>query len=212
MLDIYLIRHAESEINKRRDLIVGRSNSAPLSTRGMDQSDLLGKRLKNSGIVFSNIYSSSATRSIETAKKAVAYFGLSLNDILVTPEILELDQGDWEGKRRDQVYTPDVLSDINMNNWRFTPPNGESQKDVEERMLRWLDKCVLSNFPEKRTIAVFSHAMAIKCLLRGIMDFSPDLTYKVNIANTSITRLQYSDRGWCLITLNDTAHLFCEEN
>ena len=49
--------------------------------------------------------------------------------------------------------------------------------------------------------------MAIKCLLRGIMDFSSGLTYKINLDNASITRLKYSERGWHLITINDTAHL-----
>lgn len=60
MLDIYLIRHAESEMNNNRHLIGGRSNYTQLSQRGIHQANLLGQRLKQSGIVFDNIYSSSA--------------------------------------------------------------------------------------------------------------------------------------------------------
>ncbi|MEK6856145.1 MAG: histidine phosphatase family protein [Nanoarchaeota archaeon] len=207
MLDIYLIRHAESEMNNNCHLIGGRSNSTPLSKTGVYQANLLGKRLKQSGVVFDNIYSSSAKRTQETARNVGLHLEFSLDDVVITPKLLELDQGDWEGKPRTQVYTPETLSLINANNWKFTPPNGESQKDVEDRMLEWLKEYVLSKYPEEKTIGIFTHGMAIKCLLRGIMDFSSDLTYKINLDNASITRLKYSERGWHLITINDTAHL-----
>lgn len=210
MLDIYLIRHAESEMNNNGHLIGGRSNSTPLSNRGVYQAKLLGKRLKQSGVVFNDVYSSSAERTQETARNVGLYLGFSLDDVVVTPQLLELDQGDWEGKPREQVYTPEKLSFINANNWEFTPPNGESQKDVEDRMLEWLKEYALSKYPEEKTTGIFAHGMAIKCLLRGIMDFSPNLTYKINLDNTSITRLKYSERGWHLITINDTAHLLGE--
>jgi probable phosphoglycerate mutase len=210
MLDIYLIRHAESEMNNNGDLIGGRTNSTPLSDRGIHQANLLGKRLKQSGILFNNIYSSSAKRAQETAEIVGSYLGFSLSDVEVTDKILELSQGDWEGKKREEVYTPERLRQINKNNWKFTPPNGESQKDVEERMLKWINEYVLSEILKKKIVGIFTHGMTIKCLLRGIMDFSPSLTYKISLDNTSITRLGYSERGWHLITVNDTAHLLGE--
>jgi len=210
MLDIYLIRHAESEMNNNRHLIGGRSNSTPLSDRGVCQADLLGRRLKESGVFFNNVYSSSAERTLKTAINVGLHLGFSLDNIVVTSKILELDQGDWEGKSREQVYTPETLSRINTDNWKFTPPNGESQKNVEDRMLRWLEEYVLSKYPKEETTGIFTHGMAIKCLLRGIMDFSPSLTYKINLDNTSITRLKYGERGWNILTINDTAHLLGE--
>lgn len=210
MLDIYLIRHAESEMNKYSHLIGGRSNLTPLSQAGVHQARLLGKRLKQSGVVFNDIYSSSANRTKETARTVGLYLGLTLDDVVITPKILELDQGDWEGMPREQIYTPELLNCINDDNWNFTPPNGESQKDVEKRMLKWLKEYVLSRHPDEKTTGIFTHGMAIKCLLRGIMDFSPRLTYKINLDNASITRLKYNERGWHLITINDTAHLLGE--
>lgn len=77
-------------------------------------------------------------------------------------------------------------------------------------MLKWLKGYVLPGYPEKKTVGIFTHGMAIKCLLRGILDFSPSLTYKINLDNTSITRLKYSAQGWHLVTINDTAHLLGE--
>lgn len=208
MLDIYLIRHAESEMNKNSHLISGRLNETPLSEKGIYQANLLGKRLKDSNVVFNELYSSIAKRTIETARIVIQHLDYSLDDIIKTTELLELDQGEWEGKPREEIYTPEVLAQITSDNWNFTPPCGESQRAVEERMLRWVNKNLTLRYSEGLTVGIFTHIMSIKCLLRGIMDFSPTLTYKVNIDNTSITRLKYTNLGWHLVTVNDTAHLY----
>ena len=208
MLDIYLIRHAESEMNKNEHLIGGRSNSTPLSQKGINQAISLGKRLKHSRVIFDELYSSTAKRTLETARKVGEHMGFSQDNVIKTSELLELDQGEWEGKPREQIYTPEVLTIIEGDNWNFTPPNGESQKDLEERLQKMIYRILTSKNSQEKTIGIFTHGMAIKCLLRGIMDFHSSLTYKVNLDNTSITRLKYDKKGWHLITINDTAHLF----
>lgn len=199
MLDLYLIRHAESELNRFLQIIGGRSNETPLSENGREQAYLLGERL--SKIPFTVYYSSPAVRSLETARIAHG----TLDDVVQSPLLLELDQGDWEGKLRTEIYTPEMLARINADNWNFSAPNGESQRAVEERMLCFVNDNLLQY--SDLSCCVFTHGLAIKCLLRSVMDFSPKITYKIEIENTSITRLKYSDRGWYVITINDTAHL-----
>lgn len=210
MLDLYLIRHAESEMNKRSDLIGGRSNGTPLSENGKIQATLLGRRLKASGVIFDEIYSSTARRTVETAEAVAEKLGYSIDRIFQSSRLLELDQGDWEGKPRVEIYTSEVLQTINSDNWHFTPPNGESQRAVEERMLDWINETLVAQYDDS-TMGVFTHGMAIKCLLRGVMDFSPTITYKVSLDNTSVTRLKYSERRWHVIAINDTTHLLGEE-
>ena len=211
VMDLYLIRHGESEANKQKDLVGGRDNDTPLSERGRYQADLLGKRFKKFGVVFDEVYSSTAKRALETAERVGKRAGFSLDDVVATPEILEMDMGKWEGRPRVEVYTPEMIDKINSNNWRFAPPGGESQRAVEKRMLAWINHTIVSKYPQQANVAVFSHGMAIKCLFRGIMRSSPKQTYKINLDNTSITRLKYTKRGWHLITLNDTAHLLGQE-
>ena len=160
---------------------------------------------------FDEVYSSTAKRALETAERVGKRAGFSLDDVVATPEILEMDMGKWEGRPRVEVYTPEMIDKINSNNWRFAPPGGESQRAVEKRMLAWINQTIVSKYPQQANVAVFSHGMAIKCLFRGIMRSSPKQTYKINLDNTSITRLKYTKRGWHLITLNDTAHLLGQE-
>ena len=207
MLNLFLIRHAESEMNNRLDLIGGRSMNSPLSLRGVEQANLLGARFKNNGIVFDEIYSFTAKRAMDTAMKTCEQFGISKENIVLSSEILELDQGEWEGKLRDKIYTTELLNSINKDPWNFAPKKGESQKDVEERMLKWVNSTLIPKHFQNITVGVFTHGMAIKCLLRGILDFSPQHTYKINLDNASITRLRYDERGGHLISVNDVARL-----
>ena len=49
--------------------------------------------------------------------------------------------------------------------------------------------------------------MAIKCFLRGVLDFSPKMTYKIEINNSSFSHLKYNGQGWHLLSVNATPHL-----
>ena len=208
MLDLYLIRHAECEMNRVvHSKIGGRSNSSPLSEIGKYQARLLGERFKAEGIKFDEVYSSPAERTKETIRIVAEIIGFPLEKIVQSENFLELDQGDWEGRPRETTYTPEILAQINLDNWNFAAPNGESQRQVEERMLKEIEENLVKRYKEDLTVAISGHGVAIKCWLRGIMDFNPEITYKISLDNTSITRLKYTDKGWFPITINDFGHL-----
>ncbi|MEM1008068.1 MAG: histidine phosphatase family protein [Myxococcota bacterium] len=118
--------------------------------------------------------------------------------------------GVWEGQPREHIYQMHVLQQIKEDPWNFAPPGGESQRQVEERMMSWLEQRVLplkkSNGDPTRVLAV-SHGLALKCLLRGIMGFSPQHAFRATLGNTGIIQLKHSTQGWHLIRFNDTAHL-----
>jgi broad specificity phosphatase PhoE len=60
----------------------------------------------------------------------------------------------------------------------------------------------------KRKVALFGHGMAIKCLLRGLLQSDASMTHKIFIENTSITLVKFTLlRGWHITKVNDTAHL-----
>ena len=207
MLDLYLIRHAESQSNLNTHIIGGRSNETPLSHLGEFQALWLGQRLKHQDLVFDQMYSSTAVRAQKTAELVCKQLGYPLENILFSEKLLELDQGDWQGQLRDKIYTPETLAEINSDNWNFTPPAGESQRKVEERMYSWVEKNLLAKSKKDLSVGIFTHGLAIKCLLRKILNSDPAMTYKIVLENTSITKVSYSGTGWHLIKVNDAAHL-----
>lgn len=120
---------------------------------------------------------------------------------------MELDQGDWQGRKKSEVYTPEMLKIINSSQPYFKAPNGESQYTVGKRMLACLEQIIDSNENGNSTIAVFTHGIAIKCLLRELLNFPPENVYKTILENTSITELVCVQGNWQVIRINDAEHL-----
>jgi broad specificity phosphatase PhoE len=212
---LYLIRHAESEYNKSfSHLVGGRSNPVPLSFEGIEQAHKLGHRLAKEKYHFDKIYSSTAVRAKDTAEISLGHTNHPLEDIIFSDQLLELNQGDWTGQNRVEMYTPEILKKLNADPWNFSAPHGESQKQVEERMMEYIYEDVLSGNP--KTAIIYGHGVAFKCLLRGIIGSKPEHTYMIRLDNASISELEceseYSTKGYKQIHLrlvrwNDTVHL-----
>lgn len=208
MINIYLIRHAESMGNVNHHLIGGQSNHYPLSDRGEAQAHLLGKRLKKEGITFDQVYASIAVRAQQTCQISCGHMGFDWDKVQHTDEIVELSQGDWEGKVRKEIYTSERRAEIVSNSYHFKAPGGESQKEVCDRMENWLHKAVEGLDPTKHhSIAGYSHGFAIKCLVKRLMDSDPLMTFRTIIHNTSLTCFQFNGKNWLLERVNDHSHI-----
>lgn len=202
MLSIYLLRHAETDYNAHAQFIGGRSNYLELSTKGREQAKEIGRLLNQSDIQFDKGFCSIANRTRQTLDLILSQINITNNPIIYSEELQELSQGDWEGKPRSEIYTPERLAEINSNQWLFKAPNGESQKKVEERMLSFIENSIISQYSEGNFL-IIGHGIAFKCLLRGILGISSQMAYKLLIDNSSLTKLHYdSENGWYLNYLN----------
>lgn len=207
MLDIYLIRHAESTGNVQSHIVGGRSNHLLLTEKGEKQAIVLGKWLAKKGIFFDRVFASVAIRAKETARLVCQEINLPTAEIYIEEDLVELCQGDWTGRLREEVYTEAALKAIQDDPWNFKAPGGESQKEVEERVYDWFEMNILPLFEQNLKIAIFSHGVAIKCLFRKIAGANPAITYRLAIENTSVTQYLFDERGWHVRRLNDFGHL-----
>jgi len=211
-----LIRHGQSEANAIPDKM-GQLATEPLTEKGRRQASLLGEHFKKLGTYFDRIYASPYTRAHDTAKIALN------NDpaIILVDSLREYNAGDWTGASRSATINSDVkLRMANMEH-AFLPPNGESMVQVERRASTWLEETILYNkdlselatirdkfsIDQPINIAIFSHGMTIKCLLHYIMGFDRNITWKINIDNTSVSRVSFGKYGWSINCINDCSHL-----
>jgi len=223
MKTIYLIRHSESEHNKSTmHIIGGHLDDSPLTQHGEMQSYALGERLASEGIKFDRIYSSTYKRAMKTADIVSERLGYDIAKIIRRKELIEYGHGDFAGRLRSEVYTPELKRHLDNNSWKYVPPGGESQAMVAKRMYSVIDDEILGkqvgednenreykeNFSEvDESIGIFTHGTAIRCLLRKIMWFDPRHIYRMDIKNTSITELMHDADGWHVNRINDYAHL-----
>jgi len=201
-------------MNLKPHLVGGKSAQSPLSAKGKQQAISLGKHLHGQGISFDAAYSSDLLRSTMTAEIALKEIGIPIDTIRLIPELGELAQGDWEGRSREETYTPETLQYINTKGASFTSPNGESQMTVERRISGWFIDEILHNpkfLDKENTIAIFSHGLAISCFLHFVMNFNDRLIYRIRLDNTAICKLRFTHEGWFVDNINDNSHLQYEK-
>ena len=209
-LEIYLIRHGESEVNVDfKHIISGRSNWTELTNNGIVQARTLGNRLRKEGLEFDVIYTSPAIRTQQTARYCLEVMDKSIHDVNLEYDIIELTHGDWEGKLKKEIYSrQEVREGLDQDNWNYVPGDkikGESQAMVAKRMKGWLERIVEKHTSSK--VLVFSHGLAIKYLLTDLFNLDKPTAYKMPIDNTSISMIKFDCGEFTYITRNDSSHL-----
>jgi len=225
MLKLILFRHGHAESNVAGRL--GRMTSSPLTELGYFQAAKLGEYWKATGECFDYIFSSTAIRAYETARTACKVAGIT-TPIVQDERLLEIDRGEGEGKRARDVLVGKTRRDWLENPRDFRFPRGESEKEVEERMVKWLEEKVmleiycpwqqrlLSEQNSKKAededeekclrIAVVTHGLALKCLLRHWL--GADYTaFCLSVDNSSKCEVHYDGQRWRIIAINRTTHL-----
>jgi len=203
-INLYLIRHAESTANTKPHLVCGAQPKIGLSEKGIKQAEELGVKLYNMNLSIDSVYSSTFERAFQTANISLKKI---YNTELITKhkEIREFDTGNYQGKERKKIYTPELINYINAKGYTFQPPEGESQRMVERRFINWIEDNILySNtyLDKKSNILIYSHSVAIKCFLRYILEFNSNLIYKIKLDNCSITKVKFNKLGWWVDYIN----------
>ncbi|CAI5954095.1 unnamed protein product [Closterium sp. NIES-64] len=132
-----MLSHGEAAHNVST-LIGGRSPQAALTPLGEQQAVLLGRYLRDYvGVRFHAIFSSPIERSKRTAILACQEMGVAESMIRYADELQELSQGQWERQPRARIYQRGVLEQMVAAQPDFRAPGGESQRQVEFRMVEF---------------------------------------------------------------------------
>jgi broad specificity phosphatase PhoE len=197
MLDLWLIRHGETDWNAQGRILS--ATDVPLNPTGRAQAARLRQRLARSGTRFDAVYTSDTARAWETAV-------IAWPEARAAPDarLRELAYGVFEGRTWEGL--DGELARL-ARHWREDPyarraPDGESYDDVIARF-----EAFRADLPSAGRVAACSHGGTIRCVLYGLMGRPVRGVWHVEIANTGVTRLRFEARQVTLVTLNDHAHL-----
>ena len=199
MLELWLIRHGETAWNV--DGRIQGFSDEPLNDKGRRQAALLAARLCETR--FDAVYASDLERARVTAE-----IGLPGAEVRLDPRLRELSYGIFEGKVWTGLDADEGAAARHWSEDRFGRriPGGESYGDLMERMAAFR-----SGLPPRGRFAAFSHGGTIRSALYGILGRPTPGAWRVDIDNTSITRLRFDDRGATVVTINDHAHIFATD-
>ncbi|KAL0331811.1 UNVERIFIED_CONTAM: hypothetical protein Scaly_2082600 [Sesamum calycinum] len=148
LTEVYLISHGECHMNLRPDLISGRCPDAALTPNGKRQARALAVFLKSQGVRFNAIYTSPLDRVRATALSVCQELNFSEEHIQSSDALLEMSNGHWEGCHRSEIFTPETVSLMEKSQPDFSAPSGESLRQVEFRMVQFLNGTIVA-FPDK---------------------------------------------------------------
>ncbi|KAK8992934.1 hypothetical protein V6N11_048993 [Hibiscus sabdariffa] len=148
VVEVYLISHGECELNLRPDIVGGRYDAAALTSNGKRQARALAVLLNSQGIRFNTVYCSPLDRARSMALCVCQEMNFAEAQIQSSDALMDLNMGHWEGCVRSEIYTPDVLSLMERYRPDFAAPSGESLRQLEFRMVQFLNGKVLC-LPEK---------------------------------------------------------------
>lgn len=205
MLQVYLVRHGETEWNAARR-IQGQTDS-PLTEKGIFQAQQVAERVRNEGIT--HVIASDLGRTKRTAEIIADACGCQ---VITDSRLRELHMGLLETRNLDGLSSEEEL-------WRKqmvdgTPegriPEGETMNELAARMHEALNSCL--NLPEGSRPLLVSHGIALGCLISTILGLPAYAERRLRLRNCSISRVDHQQSawlasGWIVETAGDIAHL-----
>ncbi len=142
---IIFVRHGETSYNAESRLQGQRD--IPLNGRGREQASAIGRALRDELAgelarldAAGAFYASPLIRTRQTMELARAAMGFAPARYHLSPTLMELTFGDWEGLTWPDVEARDSAGARarEADKWHFAPPRGESYAMLVERLRPWL--------------------------------------------------------------------------
>jgi len=200
-MDLYLVRHGETESNIERRY-QGWSES-PLSPAGIRQAEKAAHFLGRHNL--SGLYCSDLARAFHTARVIGNSSGLKPE---VTPLLREINFGRWEGMTYDEI---EQQYGDQIRNWLDDPfnrsaPGGETLDQVCARMKSFLEH-LEHQANDGQSIAAVSHGGSIRALLFNVLGMDTAGFWDLKVANASISLIRKENGRFKVAYYNRTDHL-----
>jgi probable phosphoglycerate mutase len=191
---MFLVRHGSHD--RLGKVLCGRMAGVTMSERGHGEARAAAERLAREGL--SALYASPMERTQETARAVADATGLPIR---TDEQITEVDYGEWTG-----AHFEDLASDVRWIEWNgergpTRAPSGESLAEVQERMLRFLQRACGEHRDQR--IAVVSHGDPIRTLLAHALGAPISAVDRIEVSPGSVSVLVAGDWGMKVFSLNE---------
>ncbi len=193
MVRFYIVRHGYSKANEQ-NIFLGHGNM-DLTEKGHTQAQLTAEYLQS--VQIDAIYSSDLDRAMQTAEHTAKLKNLP---IIKSKGLREIDAGIWDFMPFEKVRTdyPEEFGKWYNDVANCRCPGGESYREMQERMEKTFIE--IANENDNKTVALFSHATAIKGFVCKILGITDQETARYPYpSNSSITILEFNNGKFTLI-------------
>lgn len=180
---LILVRHGESLWNAQ-GLWTGLTN-IPLSEKGKQEAIAAGEKIK--GLPIDEVFTSVLSRAIDTGTIILETLGKNDIPVIKDKALNERDYGDFTGKNKWEIQKEvgEKQFLVIRRSWDFQIPNGESLKQVYDRVIPYYQSTILSKLKEGKNILVSAHGNSLRALIK----------YLENILDEQIPNLELPTGG-----------------
>jgi 2,3-bisphosphoglycerate-dependent phosphoglycerate mutase len=165
---LVLLRHGQSQWNLENRFTGFKD--VDLTDKGREEAASAGEKLKNAGIKFDQVFSSTQKRANETAEIALKEAGQEdmFETMIRHPHLRERDYGDLVGLNKDE--TRQKFGEEQVHIWRRSydtpPPGGECLKDVVENRVRpYYTEEIKPMLLEGKNVLIAAHGNSLRAML-----------------------------------------------
>lgn len=193
MSHLYLVRHGQSEWNALGQW-TGLTD-VNLNDQGRLEAQQAGQVLKD--IHFDHIYVSALKRAQQTLDEIQNIHSQKNIPTTVTPAINERDYGDLTGKNKWKIK--EEYGETQFTKWRRgwddIVPNGESLKDVYNRVIPYYKGIILPQLQAKQNILVVAHGNSLRALIKFLNQISDQEITHLEVGLGEIYHFELDTQG-----------------
>ena len=122
------------------------------------------------------------------------------------PRLMEIGQGDWEGRTHRELEVEDA---VRYAAWRSTadalPPGGETREDARARAVDALTEALATDgWP----LCVVTHGGIMRLLAQHLLRIEREVAWRLDVDNVSLSVLEpVAEGGWQIDRWNDVRHV-----
>ena len=200
MNKLILLRHGQSQWNLENRFTGWKD--VPLTDQGREEAKKAGQLLKKNNIEIDVVFSSVLQRANKTAEITLKQVGLehlwtgeNLN-MIKNESLNERDYGDLVGLNKKE--TAEKFGNEQVHIWRRSydtpPPNGESLKDVVERVGPYYEQNIQPLINEKKNVIIVAHGNSLRATMIQIGLYKPEEISNIEIPTGS---------PFCIVFMNN---------
>ena len=199
MNKLVLLRHGQSQWNLENRFTGWKD--VPLTEKGINEAYNAGRLLKKNNIKIDKIFSSVLERANKTAEIAIRSSeieNLYKNELLIYEKdqrLNERDYGDLVGLNKAE--TAEKFGKEQVHIWRRSydtpPPNGESLKDVVDRVSPYFIETIQPLINDGKNILIAAHGNSLRAIMITIGLYKPEEISSIEIPTGSPLCLDYEN-------------------
>jgi len=190
MAQLILLRHLESQWNKE-NRFTGWTDVS-LSEEGVKSAEKVAKKIL--GFRINKVYTSPLIRNKKTVSLILEKLNKEYLPVFIDKALDERNYGDLQGFNKDEIKVKYGEEQVRLwrRSWEYSPPGGESLKDVYNRVVPFYKNNIQNDLKENKNVLVVASHNSLRALVKYLEKISNEDIINLEIPTGSLRVYEFN--------------------